>query len=139
LTYVYAKFNFKAMVTAKTELFEIELQERANLFRTLAHPARLQILQYLVRTKCCLSGDISSMFPLTRTTVNQHMNELKEAGLVQGHLEGSKTVYCLDCRKIEEMRNILSGFLAEIEIPRDFSCKQQSFKNVTFKYDNQRS
>jgi DNA-binding transcriptional ArsR family regulator len=89
----------------------------------LAHPARLQILQHLVKTKTCLSGDISDMFPLTRTTVNQHMNELKQAGLVVGQERGSKIVYCLNCSKMEEMGNILEGFLKEIKLPQDFCCE----------------
>lgn len=112
------------MVVAKTELFEAELQNRANVFKVLAHPARLQILQYLAQTKTCLSGDISEMFPLTRTTVNQHMNELKNAGLICSHLKGTKTVYCLDCDKIKEIRNILTGFLNEIDLPDDFCCEE---------------
>jgi DNA-binding transcriptional ArsR family regulator len=111
------------MVVAKTDLFEIELQKRANLFKALAHPARLQILQYLAQSGACLCGDISDMFPLTRTTVNQHMNELKEAGLICGHEKGAKTVWCLDCSKVEEMKNILEGFLNEISLPQDFCCK----------------
>ena len=114
------------MVVSKTELFEAELQNRANVFKVLAHPARLQILQYLAQTKTCLSGDISEMFPLTRTTVNQHMNELKNAGLICCHLKGSKTVYCLDCDKIKEIRNILTGFLNEIDLPEDFCCEERT-------------
>lgn len=111
------------MVAAKTNLFNDELQDRANLFRVLAHPARLQILQHLVKTKTCLSGDISEMFPLTRTTVNQHMNELKTAGLIVGHERGSKIVYCLNLVKIEEIGNILGGFLDEMKLPQDFCCE----------------
>jgi ArsR family transcriptional regulator len=57
------------MVAAKTDLFEKELQDRANLFKALAHPARLQILQFLAKTRTCLSGAISEMFPISRTTV----------------------------------------------------------------------
>lgn len=111
------------MVVAKTNLFEEELQNRANLFKALAHPARLQILQYLTQTKTCLCGDISEMFPLTRTTVNQHIKELKDAGLIKGHEKGAKTIYCLDCLKVAEMKIILEGFLKEIRLPQDFCCK----------------
>ncbi len=111
------------MVVSKTELFTEVLQERANLFKALAHPARLQILQFLAETKTCISGDISEELPLSRTTVNQHLKELKEAGLIQGHVEGVKTNYCLDYDKIEEMKKILGEFLNEIEIPANFCCK----------------
>ena len=111
------------MAVSKTELFNDVLQERANLFKALAHPARLQILQFLAETKTCISGDISDELPLSRTTVNQHLKELKDAGLIRGHVSGVKMNYCLDYEKVEEMKKILSGFLDEIQLPEDFICK----------------
>jgi len=123
LMYVYTNIKIKEMVIAKTDLFDEVLQKRAYLFKALAHPVRIQILQYLSQSKCCLTGDISDIFPLSRTTLNQHMHELKEAGLICSHEEGAKLIYCLNCGKIEEMRNILTGFLDEIKLPRDFCCK----------------
>jgi ArsR family transcriptional regulator len=111
------------MVVSKTELFEETLQEKANLFKALSHPARLQILQFLAQTKNCISGDISEELPLSRTTVNQHLKELKDAGLIKGHIEGAKMKYCLDGEKVKEMKNLLSSFLEEIQIPEDFICK----------------
>jgi len=115
--------KFKIMVVAKTELFDEALQIRASLFKALAHPARLQILHFLAESKTCISGDISEELPLSRTTVNQHLKELKDAGLIRGHVEGVKTNYCLDYGKVEEMKEILNGFLNEIQIPENLSCK----------------
>ncbi len=111
------------MVIAKTELFEESLQEQANLFKALAHPARLQILHFLAQTKTCISGDISNELPLSRTTVNQHLKELKDVGLIKGHVEGTKMNYCLDGEKVKEMKALLTGFLDEIHVPDDFICK----------------
>ena len=111
------------MVTAKKELFDEALQIRASLFKALAHPARLQILQFLNETKTCISGDISDELPLSRTTVNQHLKELKDAGLIRGHVEGVKMNYCLDYQKVNEMKNLLGGFLDEFELLDDISCK----------------
>jgi len=110
------------MVISKTILFDAELQERANLFKALSHPARLQILQFLAQSKTCITGDISDHFPLGRTTVNQHLKELKEAGLISGHMKGAKIVYCLDYEKVKKMEIILTGLLTEIQLPKDFSC-----------------
>ena len=118
-----SEFKSEIMVTAKTSLFDESLQVKANLFKALAHPARLQILQFLAETKTCISGDISEELPLGRTTVNQHLKELKNAGLIQGQVEGVKTNYCLDYEKIEEMKNLLSGFLNEFQTPEGFCCK----------------
>lgn len=111
------------MVVSKTELFDEVFQTRASLFKALAHPARLQILQFLAETKTCISGDISDELPLSRTTVNQHLKELKEAGLICGHVEGAKMNYCLDGEKVKEMKNLLTSFLNEIQLPDDFICK----------------
>ena len=122
MSYIYVKI-LQNMVTAKTTLFNESLQVKANLFKALAHPARLQILQFLAETKTCISGDISEELPLGRTTVNQHLKELKNAGLIQGQVEGVKTNYCLDYAKIEEMKNLLIGFLNEFETPENFCCK----------------
>jgi ArsR family transcriptional regulator, arsenate/arsenite/antimonite-responsive transcriptional repressor len=103
------------MVASKNELFDEVLQERAKLFKLLAHPARLQILQYLANTKSCISGDISEVLPLGRTTVNQHLKELKEAGLIVGTVEGVKMNYCLDCCLIDKKLKILADFLKEFQ------------------------
>ena len=111
------------MVVSKTELFDEALQEKANLFKALAHPARLQILQFLAETKNCISGDISDELPLSRTTVNQHLKELKDAGLIRGHVEGVKMNYCLNSDKVKEMKNLLTSFLEEIQLPEDFICE----------------
>ncbi|MFA5330256.1 MAG: metalloregulator ArsR/SmtB family transcription factor [Prolixibacteraceae bacterium] len=111
------------MVTAKTELFDEALQIRAGFFKALAHPARLQILQFLAETKTCISGDISEELPLSRTTVNQHLKELKEVGLIKGHVEGVKMNYCLDGKRVKEMKELLTGFLEEIQLPENFSCE----------------
>lgn len=110
------------MVIPKTEFFDKELQQRANLFKALSHPARIQILQYLAQTRTCLTGDISENFPLTRATVNQHMKELKEAGLIYGRKEGAKIVYCLAVENIKEMETSISGFLKIMHLPDDFCC-----------------
>jgi len=111
------------MAIAKTDLFNESLQEQANLFKALAHPARLQILHFLAQTKTCISGDISDELPLSRTTVNQHLKELKEAGLISGHVEGVKTNYCLDTLKVAEMKKLLSSFMNEFQTLTDSCCK----------------
>lgn len=123
MSYVYVEFKIRIMVIAKTTLFDESLQVKASLFKALAHPARLQILQFLAETKTCISGDISEELPLGRTTVNQHLKELKKAGLIQGQVEGVKTNYCLDYAKIEEMKDLLSSFLNEFQTPDNLCCK----------------
>ena len=74
----------------KAEVFDKELQELATFAKVISHPARLAILKYLSETKTCISGDISEELPLSRTTVNQHLKELKDAGLIRGQVDGVK-------------------------------------------------
>lgn len=121
--YVYIKKpELTIMVTAKTDLFEARLQQKANLFKALSHPARLQILLYLAKTRKCITGDISENFPLTRATVNQHIRELKNAGLICAHMEGAKVVYCLDVENIAALEDALSRFVEEMRLPAGFCC-----------------
>jgi DNA-binding transcriptional ArsR family regulator len=110
------------MVASKTGLFNKELQQQAAIFKVLAHPARLQILHYLASTKTCISGDISEVLPLGRTTVNQHLRELKNAGLIHGHISGINTNYCLTFEKINEMKKLFEEFLSEFKFTDESYC-----------------
>jgi DNA-binding transcriptional ArsR family regulator len=99
----------------KTELFDQDLQYYSSIFKALAHPARLTILKYLARTKSCISGDISNELPLSRTTVNQHLKELKKLGMVKGEVEGVKTNYCIDFGAVKKAKELLDTFFTDIK------------------------
>ncbi len=87
----------------KADLFTEVLQQQSAMFKALAHPARLAILEYLAIAKTCISGDISKELPLSRTTVNQHLAELKKVGLIKGNIDGSKVNYCLNQSNISKL------------------------------------
>ncbi len=91
---------------------------RARLFKAMAHPARLAILQYLADIQTCITGDIADELPLSRTTVNQHLKELKDVGLIRGTVEGVKTNYCLNARAIELMKIEIDDFLSKIDVKK---------------------
>ncbi|MCA1759466.1 MAG: ArsR family transcriptional regulator, partial [Bacteroidales bacterium] len=78
-------------------------------------PARLAILQYLAETKTCISGDISDYLPLSRTTVSQHLKELRELGLIHGTVDGLKINYCLCSSEINEYLKMLNTFFIPIQ------------------------
>lgn len=103
------------MVLSKKELFNSELQQAAGLFKVLSHPARLQILIFLSEMKDCFCGNITDIVPLGRTTVNQHLKELKNAGLIKGEISGSKTKYCLNSEKLKELQFIIEQFSSKID------------------------
>lgn len=111
------------MAYAKTDLFDPKLNTAAVLFKALAHPARLAILKYLAETKVCITGDISDELPLSRTTVNQHLKELKNAGLIQGHVDGVKVNYCLNPEKVKELEKVANCFFKEIDVESDYKCR----------------
>jgi len=111
------------MAYSKTELFSKEYQKSSELFKALGHPARLAILKYLADTKTCITGDIADELPLSRTTVNQHLKELKDAGLINGTTEGVKKCYCLNFEKIRELKEISDTFFNEINIQIKFDCQ----------------
>ena len=106
----------------KVNLFEKDLQETAAIFKALSHPARLAILKYLAETKVCISGDISDELPLSRTTVHQHLKELKKLNLIVGEIQGAKTNYCLNADTLLKVKESLDGFLSEIDYCTNSKC-----------------
>jgi DNA-binding transcriptional ArsR family regulator len=103
------------MTQAKVELFDKDLQEGAELFKALGHPARLAILKFLAEIKMCYTGNISDELPLGRTTVNQHLKELKKVGLIHGNILGSRTSYCLNPEKIGQLESLSLNFIQKIK------------------------
>lgn len=99
----------------KAEKFDDSLQELARFARVLSHPARLSILKYLAETKTCISGDISDYLPLGRTTVSQHLKELRDAGLIHGEIDGLKINYCLCSIEINRFWDLFERYFGEIK------------------------
>lgn len=99
----------------KKEKFDNELQEISRFAKAISHPARLAILKYLAETKTCISGDISDFLPLSRSTVSQHLNELKSLGLIHGEIDGLKINYCLCNSTIQQYKNKFDKFFKTIE------------------------
>ena len=102
-------------MTLKIQQFDEELQAIAQIAKVLSHPARLAILRYLVSRKSCMSGDIAEVLPLSRTTVSQHLQELKKMGLVKGSIEGTKVNYCIDYQVFNEVKGHLEVFFKSID------------------------
>lgn len=84
---------------AKTTEFDTDLQQLAYYAKLLSHPARITIVRLLAEKKTCISGDIANELPLSRTTVCQHLQELKNADLIKGEISGLNVNYCLNTEK----------------------------------------
>ncbi len=102
------------MTYAKKEVFTTDLQEIAAFAKVLAHPARLAILDYIAGQNQCISGDITSEIPLSRTTVSQHLQELKNAGLIHGTVSGTRVFYCLETEKIQALKTRMHDFMEKL-------------------------
>jgi DNA-binding transcriptional ArsR family regulator len=99
----------------KKDVFDSELQDLARFAKVISHPARLAILKYLAETKTCISGDISDALPLSRTTVSQHLKELKNIGIIHGEIDGLKVNYCLCCSSIGKYLQMFDCFFDPIK------------------------
>ena len=84
------------MGITKTEIFTDEQNKLAVHLKAIAHPARIAILQLIIEAKACICGDLSSELGLAQPTVSQHLKELKNAGLIQGTIEGVSVCYCIE-------------------------------------------
>jgi ArsR family transcriptional regulator, arsenate/arsenite/antimonite-responsive transcriptional repressor len=84
------------MGLSKSEEFTVRENKIAAYAKALAHPARVAILQLLIKKNSCICGDIVEDLPLSQSTVSQHLKELKEAGLIKGNIEGKSVCYCID-------------------------------------------
>src|SRR6218665_4063933 len=89
------------MGTSKTEEFTVKQNKIAKYMKALGHPARIAILEVLIKKQACICGDIVDELPLSQSTVSQHLKELKAAGLIKGDIEGAKVCYCIDEKEWE--------------------------------------
>ena len=82
--------------TSKSNYFTSEQEQTARFAKALGHPVRIAILQLLDNQTCCYHGDMAEELPIAKSTLSQHLNALKDAGLIQGELEPPKIRYCIN-------------------------------------------
>jgi len=97
-------------------------QRLAEGLKALAHPARLAIVRLLAERDECVCGEIVDDLPLAQSTVSQHLKALKEAGLVQGSVEGRTTCYCLDPEALRAFEGDLGEYLDALGTPSEREC-----------------
>jgi predicted transcriptional regulator len=105
----------------KNEYTDIQ-NETARFAKALAHPVRIQILEILAGQSCCYSGDLCEELPIARSTLSQHLNELKAAGLIQGEVNPPKIKYCIHRQNWEVARGLLNR-LFNLESSMQPNCK----------------
>jgi DNA-binding transcriptional ArsR family regulator len=97
------------MGTSKNYAFAEEENTVAKYAKALSHPARVLILNVLIKKQACICGDIVDEIPLSQSTVSQHLKELKAAGLIKGEIEGTSVCYCIDAVEWEKAKTALSN------------------------------
>lgn len=99
----------------KLELSEDQIQ-LARFAKALGHPIRIAILQMLAKETCCYHGDMSEVLPIAKSTLSQHLKELKEAKLIQGTITLPTVKYCIDEKNWSIAKSLFSELFKDIEL-----------------------
>ena len=110
------------MGATKTEHFTDKQNELATLAKALGHPARIAILDYLLKVDTCICGDIVNELPLAQPTISQHLKELKNAGLIKGSVEGNAICYCIDEKVLAILQKYFTNISTKIEKKKINCC-----------------
>ncbi len=110
------------MGTTKTDLFTEEQNEMSAILKAIGHPARIAILEYLIKVDTCICGDIVNELPLAQPTVSQHLKELKNAGLIKGSIEGTSICYCVDKTTVTRVQNYFQGIASKLDDKANQCC-----------------
>lgn len=102
------------MGATKTEHFSDKQNKIAVMAKALGHPARVAIIEYLLKVNECICGDIVNELPLAQPTVSQHLKELKNAGLIKGNIEGNSICYCVDEKNFNLLKDYFSKIITKV-------------------------
>ncbi|MBN2773254.1 MAG: winged helix-turn-helix transcriptional regulator [Prolixibacteraceae bacterium] len=93
------------------QVFSDEQKKAARFAKAMGHPVRIYILNLLNSQSCCYSGDLTDILPIAKSTLSQHLKELKDAGLIQGEIEAPRIKYCINKKNWEEVQSLFRHFL----------------------------
>jgi DNA-binding transcriptional ArsR family regulator len=110
------------MAIHKKEQFGKKEQELAEFANAISHPARIAILKVLAQRNECICGDIVAVLPLAQSTVSQHLKELKDAGLIDGNVDGPRSCYCINWRVFEKFNKEFNGLFAQLKLNNEKAC-----------------
>jgi ArsR family transcriptional regulator, arsenate/arsenite/antimonite-responsive transcriptional repressor len=84
-------------------------KEIAKISEALSHPIRVAILEYILKQENCLCKDLTARLPIVQSSVSQHLKKLKNAGLIIGSIDGTKTCYCANKERVKDIISIYNG------------------------------
>ncbi len=103
------------MGATNTDNFTDRQNQLATLTKALGHPARIAIIDYLLKVDTCICGDIVDELPLAQATVSQHLKELKNAGLIKGTIEGNAICYCVNEKALDKLQDYFANISTKLE------------------------
>ena len=103
------------MGATKSDIFTEKQNQLAQMMKALAHPARIAIIQNLIKAQTCICGELVDEFGLAQATISQHLKELKNAGLIQGIVEGKNVCYCIDPKVWKQYKTAFETFFGAFE------------------------
>ncbi len=103
------------MGATKTDHFTDKQNNIANMAKAIGHPARVAILEYLMKVDTCICGDIVNEIPLAQPTISQHLKELKNAGIIKGNVEGNSMCYCIDENTIARLQKYFATISRKLD------------------------
>ena len=95
----------------KEDVISEDQKTLARFAKAMGHPIRMYVLEILSKQTCCYSGDLTDVLPIAKSTLSQHLKELKEAGLIQGEIEAPKIKYCLNQENWKLAQDLFKKFL----------------------------
>ncbi len=102
------------MGASKTEHFSAQQNQIATIAKALGHPARVAIVEHLLKVNQCICNDIVDELPLAQPTISQHLRELKNAGIIQGTIEGNSICYCINENTINMLKTYISAIVLKL-------------------------
>jgi len=97
----------------KTEIFTDHQNRLALSLKALAHPARIAILQYIIKQNACICNDLVEELGLAQATISQHLKELKNIGIIKGSIEGTSVCYCIDENVWQQLKKQFNDFFVD--------------------------
>jgi DNA-binding transcriptional ArsR family regulator len=110
------------MGITKTDHFTDKQNTMAVLLKAMGHPARVAIIEYLLKVDSCICGDIVNELPLAQPTISQHLKELKNAGLIKGSIDGNSICYCIDEKAVEKLENYFAKISSKLILKKSNCC-----------------
>ncbi|WP_029035059.1 ArsR/SmtB family transcription factor [Salinimicrobium terrae] len=110
------------MGVTKSDLFTEAQNELALSAKALAHPARIAIIEFLLKSDTCINGDLVNELGLAQATISQHLRELKDIRIIQGTIEGTSVNYCINPRRWTEIQQKFNQIFNQYRDPTSKDC-----------------